>query len=341
MARAMLPDAHGPRLIVHIGPHKTASSYLQANFAARRGALKAAGWMYPRLGMAAGEVAHHALASAPRDWLDPRTDCAKRLAHLGRRARRNNFALLLSSEAFSAWPVDHWAALASLTGMTPELAIVLRDPRERALSYWAEEVKQGHVTSLPERLAPDLAAPLVSPLLNPLLLLDRLSAAHLPLRLVRWPDRPATGVDFFARFAQNVLGVLSLAAVHRAPRNARFPIEMTELLRLQNAQLSTRQRIAALPRLMAMAPPARAELSAHIRALIGPPHVLTLPADGIAQRFCARQLSRRYAAQFCEGMSAPPRAPRDVHCPYYPDRQLWGCAPMQALARDFHRDLVA
>jgi hypothetical protein len=40
-------------LVVHIGPRKTATTYLQRNFYLRRAELLAKGWLYPVLSAAA------------------------------------------------------------------------------------------------------------------------------------------------------------------------------------------------------------------------------------------------------------------------------------------------
>lgn len=220
------------RLVIHTGPHKTASTYLQANFHVCRRALRRAGWLYAI--PTGAEPAHHALAQAKAD------QDATIIGRLWRRARRRDLSLLLSSEAFSAWPAGRFAALRQSLGVIEiELVHVLRDPLDRLVSYWAEEVKQGRCDSLPERLARELAVPQRSPLLNPLPGLRRWAREPgLRLHLVPYDALIGRGADLFAHVTDKVLGVGGLTGA-APPSNRRLPLELTEFLRLMT--LSTGQ----------------------------------------------------------------------------------------------------
>ena len=70
MTSAAKQDApNGLRLVMHIGPPKTATSYLQQQFVALRGDLAKRGWLFPETG-SAGNGAHHHLAYFAAKFLD-------------------------------------------------------------------------------------------------------------------------------------------------------------------------------------------------------------------------------------------------------------------------------
>ncbi|MGS7457465.1 hypothetical protein, partial [Mycobacterium tuberculosis] len=55
--------------VLHVGPHKTATTWLQRNFHHNAGALEKAGWLYPQTGERVA-VAHHDLSDNQKEILD-------------------------------------------------------------------------------------------------------------------------------------------------------------------------------------------------------------------------------------------------------------------------------
>lgn len=142
-----------PRLILHIGPHKTATSFVQAAFDASAPTLGRAGVRYCSIGREG--VAHHHLARAMYDshhggpaggtsrtlWAAVRDE----LDSLGPDGR-----LLVSSEDFSQLLDRDLDALAGeLVGVDVELLVGVRHPVAAIPSLWQESVKWARQWSLP------------------------------------------------------------------------------------------------------------------------------------------------------------------------------------------------
>ncbi|AJE44727.1 hypothetical protein [Celeribacter indicus] len=107
-----------PRLILHIGTHKTATTHIQDTFHKNRRLLRRHGLLYPAIGAQRG---HHGLASA---WIplnrtyayrDPARAWA-RLQHCPDRKIRESDTIFVSSEEFSRW-APHRVDMAHLRRM--------------------------------------------------------------------------------------------------------------------------------------------------------------------------------------------------------------------------------
>jgi len=306
-----------PPLIFHLGPHKTGTTMLQQGFARRRGRLKAAGLMYPLIGRSDGMIAHHALARDPGGYLREPGPRRAGLVHLGRRARRHGFGLLLSSETFWAWPPEAFRQAAELTGLRPVLLCVIRDPVARAVSYWAEEVKHGATQSLAERLAPLLADPLGAPLLNIAPRLAEWRAAGLELRPVPW--RAAGPMGLFARVWEDGLGLSDPPPAPAGRPNTRLPPEVTEMMRWANRTWPESRATDLRDHLARGLPaPALVALAARLREGLPPPDILTCPADGPCRSGLDAALR-----EVLEGCSAGEAAPGEaLEVAYWSDDTL-------------------
>ena len=184
----------GVRLVLHIGPHETATSLLQAAFAGSAEGLAEGGVVYATAGRHGdghhelawasfdGGHAHPALAEdRPRATWD---DVAAELGSLGAAER-----LLLSSEEFCFFRDHELAALAEVVaGLQVELLVGVRDPAATIPSTWQESVKWGEQRSL-EDAFPALSR---DPEIELLPLIDRWRR-HLPQARVRAFVVPAGG----------------------------------------------------------------------------------------------------------------------------------------------------
>lgn len=219
-------------LVIHIGPHKTATTTIQHFLAKNRPALEQAGWIYPVLDGGGLTYAQHDLAIRPNRFLPPESEGHGQLRALA--GREGN--LVLSAEAFRGWPHERFDRLADILGHeTYDLVYALRDPLSVLWSYWSEEVKQGRTLSLPERFADVIVAPTKDRLLNPLLEIARYRRSpRANLRVIPFDVLAADKVDISAHFVQVALGVDPKGYVTQKPANIRFPVELTELLRAIN-----------------------------------------------------------------------------------------------------------
>lgn len=221
------------RLVVHVGPHKTASSYIQVNLTQLRMELAARGWLYP--GSVSGQLdAHHHIAHNREQHLDPNSEQYRELESIGQQASSDNQSIVLSAEGFCRWGADDLVSLGAILGFDQiEVVYVVRDPLDVFPSYWAEEVKQGMVRGFTEKLALGYAAIDESNILNPLCdLAPLLAHPSIKVHAVPFDALRRHDVDIFNNFAKSVLKLPDVQAIHNRPVNRKYSVELTEFLRL-------------------------------------------------------------------------------------------------------------
>ncbi|WP_396271296.1 hypothetical protein [Ideonella sp.] len=219
-----------PRLVLHIGPHKTGTTYLQSRLLRHADALRARqGLNYVQAGLGP-QYGHHKLCAELRHtgpaeaWAAAAQEWAQYPCHI------------VSCENFSRLPEAAVGTLAGLlAGLDVELCYLLRSPEALLYAMWQEQVKHGSTLSLPEFLAPHLAEPECSKLLNPsVLLAPYLAAFEGRLRLLSYDAIRASGETLVsALFASLALG--PPPAVNNAVENKSMRLERVETLRALNA----------------------------------------------------------------------------------------------------------
>ncbi len=128
-----MTQSDAQRLVLHVGPHKTATTYMQTNFARLRLRLAQAGWIYPdAVGIQAGiPEAHHDLAYRAETYFWPNRDNHHQLTQLANLLQCNRKNLLLSAEGFSMWSLPQYLRLADIrafTGWRWHMPCVIRSP---------------------------------------------------------------------------------------------------------------------------------------------------------------------------------------------------------------------
>lgn len=221
------------RLVLHVGPHKTASSYIQVNLYKVRRDLAKHGWCYPRVGMA-GLNAHHDLAHNAENYLPNQAPHRDVLEKLGEAARANANNVVLSAEGFCRWKPIDFDRLADILGFESyELVYIVRDQLDLFPSFWAEEVKQGRSLGFAGRFAAEFADPMGSRFFNPMRDLNPLlSRERARIHAVPYDSLKRLGIDIFEHLASAILGLGGVTALHVLPVNVKYPIELTEFLRL-------------------------------------------------------------------------------------------------------------
>lgn len=219
--------------VLHVGPHKTATTWLQHNFHANARALEAAGWLYPQTGERV-RVAHHDLSDNADEILDDASDKVAEIRRIAQKARALKLNLLLSSEGFRNWKPAHITRLRDLVGQEMRIVYCLRDPASLLYSFWAQQIKTGQKLSFPAFRSRHFKARMKSPILNPLTEVRRF--AEIPdasLTLLTYDEIRRQKRDIFDVFVTEILGLPPLPHVDQgATGNERIPLELTEFMRL-------------------------------------------------------------------------------------------------------------
>ncbi|GGH37717.1 hypothetical protein GCM10010973_32430 [Cribrihabitans marinus] len=193
------------------------------------------GWLYPDAGTK--ELgAHHHLAHNADEYLHPQAPRRNVLEKLGETARADNRSILFSAEGFCRWKPASFDILADRLGFdTYELIYVVRDPLDVFPSFWAEEVKQGRSMGFAERFSLAAADPLRSRLLNPMRDLNHLLARNRArIHAVPYDILKRRDIDIYEHLTGAILNLQGFRARHVNPVNVKYPIELTEFLRLMN-----------------------------------------------------------------------------------------------------------
>ncbi|MEM7507758.1 MAG: hypothetical protein AAF415_13535 [Pseudomonadota bacterium] len=216
-------------VVLHIGPHKTGSTYIQHALAGNRGALEGEGVVYPTFGIPPKMHGHHSLAHEADIYLAPE-QIAKLKTEIGERER-----VAFSAEGLCNWSNQNFTAFADLLGASRVLLVYyLRDPFDQFYSYWKERVKQGQLQSLPEWFMENFGDPHRSFVLNPLVHLRRYRELdeRFELRLIPYETLRTRGEDIVQPLWREVLEIPNGFATPDERQNRSLSTEATEFLRM-------------------------------------------------------------------------------------------------------------
>lgn len=157
------------RLILHVGPHKTGSSYLQKRLMLSRGLLDSSGFLYPEDFFFV--FGHHLLCPA----LEKSVVVEQDLLSI-ETINKYDGDVIISSENFSVQPKSFFQKLKSLFAAEEILVVyVYRTSTDRLFSYWNEQIKHGSSQGFFEYSGPMFIRPYVSAELNHMIFLDMVS----------------------------------------------------------------------------------------------------------------------------------------------------------------------
>lgn len=225
------------RYVIHIGPPKTASKYLQSSLFHLRDALLRDGICYPDDWWAeGGHIMHSPLLDQLTGPL-PNPDLEaifRRLNHAG------HATVVLSCEGFAGLPTDRLRYFRDqLGGAEVEIVFYVRRWSDRIPSSWRQTIKMGRHETLPEYYAPLMRDPTKAPNLNYSLVWDRFADVfgRNSLRIVSQTNLAEHKVDLFRHFCTEILGWTGQARVPEAKlvRNISPDAVDTEILRALNA----------------------------------------------------------------------------------------------------------
>lgn len=227
-----------PRFLIHIGPHKTGTTYLQHGFARLGETMLSRGIIYPEIwGSFAG---HHSLAA------DIMSGSLQSLPEAFDQLRQCPAEIiLLSSETFAYFGDAEIRQLHSLIDGEPvTIVFYARRWSELIPSCWQEIVKHGSIRTLPEFALSCLANPWTSPIVNFDLVLAKYRAVFgaASIRLVSYNAVLDAGEDLLSHFCRLFLGWPDLPDFDTERVNVSHNVAETEIVRALNALEWTRAR---------------------------------------------------------------------------------------------------
>ena len=214
-------------LFLHVGPHKTATTYLQKMFSEKRRELLERGIDYPEKGVFL--YGHHEIA---QDILGGDT---KKLAEVLQDCETKS--LLLSSENFDGLTEGGIDRLMDAVGDGWQVKVIycLRRPDEILVSTWKEEVKHGHANPLSHFLFASLLRPQLSQAINHVPLLKNFAAriGAKNVQVFSYDRLGEEGEDVFEFLLRESLSISDLKGT-RDLVNGPMPTERIELIRALN-----------------------------------------------------------------------------------------------------------
>jgi hypothetical protein len=219
--------------VIHIGPHKTGSTYLQAAFQALRLQLLERGISYPEQWQGDDKLNHHGLAQRLRAI--PDDGLAEEFAKLN---ASDCETILISAEDLSDLRPDEIAKFRSLLGeCTTRIVFYCRRWSEILPSGWQELVKHGDTTTFPEFLSANFLNPSGAHVINYSRTLRRYAECFgiSNVSLVSYNNIVDDDGDIFDNFCENFLLWKDPPRPVRGRVNASLsPVEI-ELIRALNA----------------------------------------------------------------------------------------------------------
>ncbi len=194
-----------PKFIIHIGPAKTGSTYLQSTlFVLRPHMLKdginyAANWWIRR----PSEIRHAQLLERLQNPPDRYTEEAFQQLRTS-----DAHTVILSCEGFAGLPRENLEYWRSLLGDSPvEIVFYCRRWSESIPSGWQQDVKGGRFETFPELWQRTLQDPFVRPSVNYTPILQNFCAVfgRESLRLVSYSNLRDRNVDIVTHFRDEVL----------------------------------------------------------------------------------------------------------------------------------------
>lgn len=228
-----------PRFIVHVGPHKTGTTYLQQRLAAMRPALRARGVLFPEVWSASEAMPSQLKLVVALRTGDTAMLRATRDAVLAQRPD----TVLVSAEGISHLRGMQLQRLGDLIGCNPvTIVFYCRRWCELLPSVWQECVKHGDFFSLEEFVSREAARPFDSDVMNFAAALDRYEAVFggQSIQIVSYSNLVDSGRDLVEHFFQTFLPdhqhiVASSSPAPSARPNRSLPPVEVEIIRALNA----------------------------------------------------------------------------------------------------------
>lgn len=222
-----------PKYVVHVGPSKTGTTYLQASLNFTRTTLLGNGICYPRDWWRDKPTLNHEflverLRGAPDAQLEEGF----------RELNDSDFRLVVLS--FEGFPTLSRAQLEGfkklLGGSEVEIVFYCRRWSDRLPSAWQQVVRGGSTSGFPDFFAKLMANPHRSAAVNPAVLLDKFAAVFGKpnVRIISYNNVLQRKQDLFKHFCRTILDVDYVGPLPPAKKNEAFNMFDTEIYRVIN-----------------------------------------------------------------------------------------------------------
>jgi hypothetical protein len=222
-----------PRFVVHVGPHKTGTTYLQTCFSMLQSVLQGKGVFYP-VGWQGGRGPGHAdlvrrLSQGPDRELEQ---------EFGSLSSSNYEIVLISAEDLSTLDQAAIRHLKDLVGNSPaDILFYIRRPADLLFSAWQESIKHGNVNTLSIYVAQHFLDPFSSKIVNPALILDSYAEVFGldNVKIICYNVLEKHSIDLFEHFASMFLGLKEVVAPEIQRANPSMTPIDAEIWRIINA----------------------------------------------------------------------------------------------------------
>jgi hypothetical protein len=214
------------KLFLHIGPHKTGSTYIQKWFFENRALLLNLGVNYPNVGIA-GQYGHHETIEKVKT-LQQKELAEYLLQFLGSDI---NFVSSENFDRLKQWDIKKLSRC--LAKLDVRIIYYYRNYIDLLPSWWQEEVKHGSMMSFYEFVLPHVLRPFSSIIINPAVVLDLYANVFGKDNITVVDYDLAVKTGSILRPILQLLGV-QLEVVRNEMVNASLNVEVVELIRALN-----------------------------------------------------------------------------------------------------------
>ncbi|MEO9945784.1 hypothetical protein [Paraglaciecola sp.] len=217
------------KAFIHIGPHKTASTYIQKQLFDNKDSLKQAGFIYPDEGINI-QWGHHQLAEFAKN--EKEKELEKTIGSINR-----EYNLVLSSENFDRLNSKQILLLKRvLNDYEIHIIYVKRRCDDLLVSTWQEEIKHGSSIPWENFFLNHVTRPFISEILNHTIILDRFSEVFGKenISIIDYDKCKADNVSIFTTFC-NLLNLPLKTFIHSSDKiNISINYSHIEIIRYLN-----------------------------------------------------------------------------------------------------------
>jgi hypothetical protein len=222
-----------PKYILHIGPPKSGSKYIQSQLFHNRKSLAEKGILYPDIWWTRPDKIMH---DSVRDDLAAGKDLGPDFERLNASGART---IVLSCEAFDGLRPDALSRLRQYIGDNPvDVIYYARRWSDRIPSDWRQRVMMGNIATFPEFYIRFLSNPEGTGEINYSIVWDEFAKifGRESLRIVSFTNLVDRGVDLFKHFCEVIVGVSDVPQIEKGLVQLNAGPEMidAELMRVLN-----------------------------------------------------------------------------------------------------------